>query len=778
MQLNVSPEINALCEKALAMSVRQARAYVGVGDLFAAVLDSPEHLPPRVREHWLNPLFTVMREVHRSTWAGSLPASAVGEPFYTPRAIAALQQAGRLAERQGVPAGSAHLLMALLSDELSAPARAMDGLDLGRHACLADLKHAQGDAVFAGARQEPAAAQAQAGGAPLAAAPREEPGPAASERGRLVRDLTAAAGEGSLRRAVGRDQEIFQVLQALARKTKNSVMLVGDAGVGKTQVVEGLALELAEGEHARMPRYRILELNVAALLSGTQYRGAFEEKVMALLDELKASEDAVLFIDEAHLIMGAGATDGDAVDLANLLKPVLARGEIRCIAATTLSEYRKFVEKDPAIERRFQMVRVEELSEPDTRRVLERLQCALEQHHGVHISRRALQAAIDLTVRYMPNLNLPDKAIDVLDQACARHRLTRLAASSGAEDVTMPPIDKHRVTPHDVRKVVSQVTAIPIEEMTAEERMRLNDLDRRLKKRIIGQDEAVTRTVSAVKKARAGLADPDRPDAVLLFLGPTGVGKTQLAKVLAEHLFGSENHLQRFDMTEYAESHDVSRLLGAAPGYVGSEEEGQLAAAVRRMPFSILLFDEIEKAHPRVFDIFLPVFDEGKIKTSQGRTASFKNCIIIMTSNVGAELLAQGPGENERELMARLRQHFRPEFINRIDAVIPFYPLLAEDIRSILHLEIERLRNRLRERKVGVRMYQHAYEYLAEEGYSPEYGARELRRVFEKRVVEPIGELLLEHDFAPGDMVDVRMEGGQLQISKGRPHSAVDRAVS
>ncbi len=777
MQLNVSPEISTLCEKALAISVRSGRTFVGVEDLFAAVLDSPDQLPQAVHERWLNNLFTVMRETRRTAWSGSLPVSAVGEPFYTPRAIAALQKAQSLVTQHGGHAGGAHLLAALLADSLSQPARIMDAFGLERSACLAALMRALGEPAAPGAVPQAHAATAQPVPVP-AEAPGNDARQTPPPQDRLVRDLSDAARRGDLRQAVGRDAEIFQVLQVLARKTKNSVMLVGEAGVGKTQVVEGLAVQLAERNNGQMPDYRILELNVGALLSGTQYRGAFEEKVLHLIDEVKHSEDAVLFIDEAHLIMGAGATEGDAVDLANLLKPVLARGEIRCIAATTVREYRKFVEKDPAIERRFQMVRVEELSEADTLRVLERLQCTLEKHHRVRISSRALKSAVDLTVRYMPNLNLPDKAIDVLDQACARHQLKRLAASSGgAADITMPPVEQHVVTPHDVRKVVSQVTAIPVEEMTAEERMRLNDLDRQLARRLIGQDEAVARTVSAVKKARAGLADPNRPDAVLLFLGPTGVGKTELAKLLALYLFGSENHLQRFDMTEYAESHDVSRLLGAAPGYAGSEEEGQLAAAVRRMPFSILLFDEMEKAHPRIFDVFLPIFDEGVIRSNQGRTVSFKNCIMIMTSNVGAELLSRGPGDDEKLLMTELRRYFRPEFINRIDAVIPFYPLLAEDIRSILRLEVERLRSRLRDRRVGVRMYQRAYEHLASEGYSPEFGARELRRVFEKRVVEPIGELLLAEDFAPGDMLDVKMEHGALEISRGRPHSAVDTAA-
>jgi len=439
-----------------------------------------------------------------------------------------------------------------------------------------------------------------------------------------------------------------------------------------------------------------------------------------------------------------------------------------------LEEYRKFVEKDPAIERRFQMVRLEELSEEASLRVLERMRPSLEKHHQVRISSRALLSAVQLSQRYMPNRRLPDKAIDALDHACARYRMKMAALRDGIDfGQTLPLSEDRRVTPHDIRKVISQMTSIPIEEMTADDRLQLTDLDKRLQQRLIGQDEAVRAVVSAVKKSRAGLGDPNRPQAVMLFLGPSGVGKTQLAKLLASELFGSQNHLIAFDMSEYVEEHSVSRLLGAPPGYAGCEAEGRLSSAIRNTPFSILLFDEIEKAHPRIFDIFLPIFDEGRLKDARGRDLIFRNCLIILTSNIGAGALSRHEdGDPRAELTEALREHFRPEFINRIDNIIPFYPLLAEDIRSVLRLEIHALRSRLKEKGIGVRMYQLAYEYLGEQGYSREFGARHLRRTVDKFVTTPISHLLLEGTFAKGDMIDVLIEDGQIVFRKGRPHES------
>ncbi len=789
MQVKVSSEIGKLLDDSAAICCQRSHVFVGVDHLFEAVVGSPQLLPSAFAQRYFGDLQKVAREVDRQGWRGATNAMS-GELFYTPRCANALNNASKLAERmrQGV-ARSGHLLMAVLGDALSTPSRAMDAMRIPRGELLKVLRNellkmpplAVPKPPTRATTQPPSPAQPQ--GAGLAPQFREEAAPVAERAeapggfsiGDITRDLTQAAREGKLDPAIGRDEEMFEILQILARRGKNNVMLLGEAGVGKTQIIEGMALVGVQGAMGGMlSNYRILELNIGALMSGTQYRGAFEEKVLALLDELKRSPEIILFIDEVHLIMGAGSTDGDSMDVANLLKPALARGEIRCIGATTLNEYRKFVEKDPAIERRFQMVRVEQLSEPATLEVLAKLRPLLEQHHRVHISSRAIEATVALTQRYMPNRNLPDKAIDVLDQACARYRLKVIAAANNPAMLqgTMLPGagSQQKVTPHDIRKVVSQITSIPIEEMTSQERLFLSDLERRLKQQLIGQDEAVSKAVAAVKQSRAGLADPNRPQGVMLFLGPSGVGKTQLAKLLANALFGSINHLVTFDMSEFTEEHTVSRLLGAPPGYVGADEEGRLSAAVRNAPFSILLFDEIEKAHPRIFDIFLPIFDEGRLKDSHGRDVNFKNCFIIMTSNIGADTLRRSESDADRkQLMEELRGHFRPELINRIDEIIPFYPLLFEDIRSILQLSLSDLQKRLKEKNIGLRVYQRAYEYLAKEGYSPEYGARELRRAVSRLIIAPVSDMLIEEKFQAGDTIHVMMEGDKMSFQKNAP---------
>jgi ATP-dependent Clp protease ATP-binding subunit ClpC len=414
-------------------------------------------------------------------------------------------------------------------------------------------------------------------------------------------------------------------------------------------------------------------------------------------------------------------------------------------------------------------VRIEPLTAEASLTVLRSLAPSLEKHHGVSIHRASMEAAISLTERYLPNRHLPDKAIDMLDQACARHRIqAALQRPSGGEKTALP-----QVTPHAIRKVVSQAAAVPLEDITSQERASLLRLEQSLKQRIMGQDEAIAKVAAAVRKSRAGLADPDRPDAVMLFLGPTGVGKTQLAKELAREVFGSADHLIPFDMSEYTESHSVSRLIGAPPGYVGSEKEGILTSAVQDAPFSILLFDEIEKADPNIFDIFLPILEEGRLKDSNGRRVDFRNTLIIFTSNIGAEQLYRVEGEDQAQaLMDALREHFRPEFVNRIDEIVPFYPLLYEDVRSVLRLLIDRVRLRLRDKNIGIRMYNGAYEYLAEKGYSPELGARELRRCIEREIANPISEKLLANAFGPGDMIDVLMEGEVLIFRKGAPRSS------
>ncbi len=787
MHVPVSPEINAMIDQAAEISIRRNQLYVGVDHLFEAILSQSSKLPRAFGDKHIQSLHKAARELAREQWPADAMVSVAGEVFYTPRCAAIATEATRLAQRLGEATPSTgHLLLAILADAHAGPSRAIDRLRLDRGALIEELRRAL--------TPHATTAQSRSTHAPEPAAkPRREPKTAQAAQENesepresssvslehLTRNLTALARRGTLGPAIGRDKEMFSLLEVLGRQGKNNAILVGEAGVGKTRIVEGLAvMATTKAGEGFLKGQRILELNLAALMSGTQYRGAFEERLTRLLDDLKRSKDTILFIDEIHLIMGAGATEGSGLDMANLLKPALSRGEIRCIGATTLQEYRKFIEKDPAIERRFQMVRIDPLSEPATFEVLTFLKPSLERHHGTRISDRALHAAIALTQRYMPNRQLPDKAIDVLDQACARHRLKAIAMKykPGLFDSDSGFAQVNKVTPHDIRKVVSRIAGVPIEEITAEERLRLGHLERRLKRRIIGQDEAIARTVAAVKRARAGLGDPSRPDAVLLFLGPTGVGKTELAKALAEQLFGSADHLITFDMSEYLESHSVSKLIGAPPGYVGHGEEGRLTGAVRNKPFSILLFDEIEKAHPRVFDIFLPMLDEGRVKDSNGRDVSFKHCIILFTSNIAADLLQRSGGHaNRPQVMDALRKHFRPEFINRIDEIVPFHPLLFDDIRAILSLSIRQLGQRLADKGFGVRMYQGAYEHLAEVGYDPEYGARELRRAVERYIIDPISELILAGTFQPGDLIEALMVNGKLTFRKGEPRPKTEK---
>lgn len=782
MQVPVSPEINSLLDDATSLSLRRGQYFVGVEHLFEAILIRADLLPTSFYIQYGDALRATSHEMTREAWKGALPVTG-REVFYTPRCATLTNSAARLGQRiSGGFTGAGHLLLAILADAHSAPSRAMDRLLLPRGDIIGELR-SQLARTTSSKMRVPIEKRVDTSAPGTTDLGRHQSGisslgPEADERPgisriveSLTRDLTDAAVRGLLEPAIGRDKDMVTIAEILSRKTKNNVILVGEAGVGKTRIIEGLALAAVKGGASGiLTGYRFVELNMAALMAGTQFRGAFEEKLLGLLEQLRREPKTVLFIDEIHLIMGAGGVEGSSADLANLIKPALSRGELRCVGATTLHEYRKFIEKDPAIERRFQMLRIEELSPAATWEVLSHLVPSLQRHHGVHISRKAVHASIALTQRYMPNRQLPDKAIDVLDQACARYRLKTVAAQSmpgGFDSDPSTPLAE-KVTPHDIRRVVSRMTGIPIEEITAEERLRLSDLDRKLGRRIIGQDEAVSKVAAAVKKARAGLADPNRPEAVMLFLGPTGVGKTQLAKSLADLLFGSSKHLVTFDMSEYVEEHSVSRLLGAPPGYIGSDEEGRLSQAVRSAPFSILLFDEIEKAHKRIFDVLLPILDEGRLRDSRGNYLNFRNCIVIFTSNVGAHHLNRTslPADEDR-LTEELRRHFRPEFINRIDEIVPFYPLLFEDIRTMLKLNLREMSDRLKEKGIRLRVFQGAYEHLAEKGYSPEYGARELRRTVERLVMNPIGARVLEGLFKQGDTVEVLVEGSELTFRKG-----------
>jgi ATP-dependent Clp protease ATP-binding subunit ClpC len=640
------------------------------------------------------------------------------------------------------------------------------------------------------------------------------------------RDLTELAREGKLDPVIGRADEIDQTIEILSRRTKNNPVLIGDPGVGKTAIVEGIAQRIVNDEVPEtLEGRRVVGLDLAGMIAGSKYRGEFEERLKAVIDEIRANEgQIILFIDELHTVVGAGAAEG-AMDASNMLKPALARGELHVIGATTLGEYRKDVESDPALERRFQPVFVREPTVDETIEILHGLKDRYEAFHRVRISDEAIVAAAELSDRYIRDRFLPDKAIDLIDQASARVRLRtktkdvdtrsleedlrRLARerdqATAAEDYDRAQdvkdqiesrrgeLDERRrgrqrapeVTADDIAEIVARATGIPVSQLTAEERERLMRLEEQLHARIVGQEEAVSAVAEAVRRSRAGLGDPRRPIGSFLFLGPTGVGKTELARALAEILFGSEDLMVRFDMSEFQERHTVSRLVGAPPGYVGYEEAGQLTEQVRRRPYSVLLFDEIEKAHADVFNILLQILDDGRLTDAQGRTVDFKNTVVIMTSNLGSDRIQEHTRKREtfeelkRDLMVILRHSFRPEFINRIDEIIVFRALTEEQLVQITRLLLEQVKRRLRAQHIEVVFTDGAARLLAEEGFDPEFGARPLRRTIQRLVENQLSRMVLGGELEEGDRVIVDATDGELdfEVESGAAEFAEAEAV-
>ena len=652
----------------------------------------------------------------------------------------------------------------------------------------------------------------------------------------LATDLTALAQEYALDPVIGRETEIERVIQILARRTKNNPALIGQPGVGKTAIVEGLAQRIVDGQVPEsLHNKRVLQLDVGSLVAGTMYRGQFEERLKRVIEELKSS-DAILFIDEVHMLVGAGSA-GSSVDAANILKPSLARGELQCIGATTLDEYRKYIESDAALERRFQQVRVDEPSAEETVQILKGIKGAYEQHHNLLISDEAIEAAVFLSTRYVTERYLPDKAIDLIDEGASRVRMYRVqqptdireaydslrdlrvqrneAVEAGRyddagrireqEEEIQHQLDDLRagqtdfgeamLTAEDVAEVLSMWTGIPVYQLTEEESARLLRMEEELQKAIVGQKDAINAIAKAVRRARAGLKDPRRPIGSFMFLGPTGVGKTELTKALATFLFGSEDALVQLDMSEFMERHNVARLVGSPPGYVGYEDAGQLTEAVRRRPYSIVVFDEIEKAHPETFNLLLQIMEEGHLSDAKGQKVNFRNAIIILTSNVGADMIKKGGGlgfnfkqdaamlveENYRDmqkkLMEQLKRHFRPEFLNRLDSVIVFRQLQPEDLRQIVDIQIADVNERMDERFLMLEATDAAKDWLAKHGYDAEYGARPLRRLIQQTVEDKLSDAVLAGEFKEGETVVIDMAEDEIVLRHATPEEEPEAAL-
>lgn len=635
-------------------------------------------------------------------------------------------------------------------------------------------------------------------------------------------NITRQASENKLDPVIGRDGETERIVQVLSRRTKNNPILVGDPGVGKTSIVEGLAQRIVEGRITpKLLNKEILSLDIGSLIAGTMYRGQFESRVKKLLEEIKRKGNVILFIDEIHTVVGAGSTEG-SIDAANLLKPMLAKGQLRTIGSTTFDEYKKHIEKDPAFERRFQPIKIVEPSVIESIKILTGIKNKYEKHHKVKYTKEAIEAAVKLSKRYINDRFLPDKAIDLIDEAGAAAfqisnetvRLTKLKRElreilKQKDDLIMveqykeatllrkkeiiieqeigkikskiDKVEKKEISVENIASLISKWTGVAVSNLNIEEKKRFLDLEKRLKKRIIGQDEAVQSIAQAIKRARVGISNPNRPTGSFIFLGPTGVGKSELAKTLAKEMLGNENSIIKIDMSEFMERHNVSRLVGAPAGYVGFEEGGKLTEMVRKNPFSIILLDEIEKAHPEVFNILLQILEDGELTDAKGRKVDFKNTIIIMTSNLGTDILNKQAiiGFNNKSsdiefqklkenVMESVKKHFKPEFINRIDKIIVFEPLSKESIRKIVDIELLDLKKRLSQLKLSITLDRGARDWIAEKGFSPEFGARPIRKVISDYIETPISEGILTEEFSSGNSVKITAEKDLLKLSKAK----------
>ncbi len=753
-------------------------------------------------------LETVRMQVEQQVGSGP-ETKMVGNIPYTPRVKKVLALASKEAKQLNHSyVGTEHILLGLLREGEGVAAQVLRNLDINldkaRNEILKEL-----DPNFT-SEAEDEEEEEEDNSQPVASGKKgESKTPALKAFGR---DLTELAIKNELDPVIGRSEEIARVVQILCRRTKNNPVLIGEAGVGKTAIAEGLAQEIANGTVPELLRdKKVITLDLALMVAGTKYRGQFEERIKAVMDEIRRTKNVILFIDELHTIVGAGSAEG-AMDASNIIKPALSRGELQCVGATTLNEYRKYIEKDAALERRFQTVKVEEPSVEDAIKILQGLKGKYELHHKAIYSDKAIEASVNLSSRYLPARFLPDKAIDVMDEAGSKVRIGAMTRPPVLKDIE-GEIEKIRleketsikeqdfekaaslrdkekdakkryddtlenwrssnterivnVEEEDIMAVVSKWTGVPLQRMEQTEITKLLKMEDELKKRVIGQDEAVIAISKALRRSRADLKDPRRPIGTFIFLGPTGVGKTFLAKNLAEFMFGSADSLIQIDMSEYMEKHTASRLIGAPPGYVGYEEGGQLSEQVRRRPYSVVLFDEVEKAHPDVMHLLLQILEEGQVTDNFGRKIDFRNTIVIMTSNVGAESIKRqttlgfnaitaDSADNDAikgKVMEAAKKWFKPEFINRLDDLVVFRMLEKTDLNRIVDLEVSKVTARLKNKKIIVTLDDKAREFLMKEGYDPQYGARPMRRAVEKNIEDPLAEQLLRGDIKEGDTV-------------------------
>ena len=809
---NFTPRAQQVLALARKEADRFNHNYVGTEHLLLGLIKLGQGVAVNVLQKMSMDLETVRMEVEKQVGSGPETQSQGNIP-YTPRVKKVLALAGKEAKALNHSyVGTEHILLGLLREGDGVAARVLKNLDVDiertRNEILRELDPNFSPNDLGVEDEDGIFEEAEVSGG------KDSKTPALKAFGR---DLTELATNSELDPVIGRIEEIERVVQILCRRTKNNPVLIGEAGVGKTAIIEGLAQEIAAGNVPELLREkRVITLDLALMVAGTKYRGQFEERIKAVMDEIIRAKNVILFIDELHTIVGAGSAEG-AMDASNIIKPALSRGELQCVGATTLNEYRKYIEKDAALERRFQTVKVDEPSVEDAIKILQGLQHKYELHHKARYSDDAIQSAVMLSERYLTGRFLPDKAIDIMDEAGAKARIgamtrppefkqlemaveeirkekeeaigdqeyEKAAALRDEEKKKKGELDEKLeewraqseektidVDEDDIMAVISKWTGVPLQRMEEAEAAKLLRMEEDLKEHVIGQDEAVTAISKALRRSRADLKDPRRPIGSFIFLGPTGVGKTFLARNLAEFMFGDPDALIQIDMSEYMEKFTSSRLIGSPPGYVGYEEGGQLSEAVRRRPYSVVLFDEIEKAHPDVMHLLLQILEEGTVTDSLGRKVDFRNTIIIMTSNVGAELIKKqtalgfGAMENESadyegmkvKILDQSKKVFKPEFLNRLDDLIVFHMLEKKDLVKIVDLEISKVIDRLKSREISVKIDNKAKDFLIEDGYDPEYGARPMRRSVEKHLEDPLAEHLLRGDVKDGDFVGVTFD--------------------